>query len=227
MIEYSFILPTRGHQEDLIKTVDSFILKAENKHCFEFVVVVDTDDPQKEEIKKRLNWKQVRVLEVLPSDWFCKDYYNLAVWSSCGKSVCVMTDDVICNTDCWDAIIRNKVGDTEIYLVDVWDTTHEHEGVSFPRFPIISRKAINTIGFFLYPQIKLWPADGIIYILYKSVNSIIKCHEVEFIHNHIDNTDPSKSRFLRLFNEDKKNGIFPVNVAREKWLLERAIKGNR
>ena len=217
--DFSLIVPTRNNLSGLIKMIDSFMETAHNSECVEFLLAPDIDDPQLKEIKHRLWNYPVRVYETHQSDNFCRDYFNFLAYKAKGRSVWCMNDDVVMETEGWDTIINEKIKDKKLYLVDTWDSTHEFEGTSFPRFPIISKEAIDTIGFVFYPQCRMWPADRLIYELYKMADLIVECHEVKFQHNHIANNDPSKSRLYNIFLEDKANGVFPINVFHEKQLL--------
>lgn len=223
-IDYSIVLPTRNNIDGLKSMVSSFLNKAKNPSRVEFVIGPDINDPQLNDIKKAMQYLPVRIYETHPTDNFNRDYFNWLTWKSVGRNVWCMNDDVVMETQDWDSIINEKTVDRSIYLVDTWDSTHEHEGVSFPRFPLISRKAVDTVGFLMYPQVRTYPADRVIYELYKLVGAIIECHEVKLTHNHIENnSDPSKSRMYRIYREDCQNGVFPVNAFIQNYQLKKAM----
>lgn len=223
-IDYSIVLPTRNNIDGLKSMVSSFLNKAKNPSKVEFVIAPDINDPQLEDIKKAMQYLPVRIYETHPTDNFNRDYFNWLTWKSCGRNVWCMNDDVVMETQDWDSIINDKIVDRSIYLVDTWDSTHTHEGVSFPRFPLISRKAIDTVGFLMYPQVRTYPADRVIWELYKLVGATIECHEVKLTHNHIAHDgNESKSRMYRIFQEDIKNGIFPVNAFIQNYQLKKAM----
>ena len=161
-MNFSLVLPTRGNISGLVDFINSFIDTAKYKDKIEFLIAPDIDDPELPKIKEAVKNYPVRVYETHPTDYFARDYFNWLAFKSKGKNVWNLNDDVVMETQDWDKIILDKIGDREIYLVDIWDSTHEHGGTSFPRFSLISRKAIDTVGFFLFPQVRIHPADKII-----------------------------------------------------------------
>lgn len=223
-MKFTFILPTRGKFEDLVKSVYSFINSAKNRENVDFLIVIDIDDEDRSKIESVFKDDNVKVLVTLRSNNWCNDYVNWACYKSTGDIVGIITDDVEMETYHWDQIIIDKIKDREHFLIDCFDSTHEDEDASFPRFPMISRKSIETIGFFFYPQVRMWPADKIIFNLYNACELVVECHDVKLTHYHLPNNDISKTRFWNIFQEDIANGTLPVNIAREKWLLNNAIK---
>jgi hypothetical protein len=126
-------------------------------------------------------------------------------------------------TPCWDDIIRRKTAGKEVYMLDLFDSTHDDEGKSFPKFPMVSKKAHDAVGFFCYPQVRMWPADQVMYALYNSQNLVIKCHEVKIQHDHVYAMDTSKTRMWRIMREDVAAGVFPVQTTREAIRLKKAV----
>jgi len=215
MIDFSLVLPTRGNITGLTRMITSFLDKAKNKDCVEFVIAPDLDDPELNLIKESVKPYPVKVFETHPTDNFCRDYFNWLTWKSSGKSVWCMNDDVEMETQDWDEIVRDKIKDKRFYLVDILDSTHEEGGVSYPRFPLISRASIDVIGFTFYPQVRMYPADRIIYELYKNLDLIVPCHEVQLRHDWIPVSDKSKSLLMRFYDEDNRNGVYPINLLPE------------
>jgi hypothetical protein len=157
---------------------------------------------------------------VTPSDNFSNDYYNWALRHARGSNILVYNDDCYMQTYGWDDIVRRKIAEQPqmngVYLIDLWDSTRtcEANGKEFARFPMISRKAVDAVGFFFVPTVRQYPADYVIWSIYQMVGCIIPCHEVKMQHDHnYDHVnDPSKSRFMRILEEDKANGVFPVKA---------------
>jgi len=223
-MDFSLVLPTKGNLPGLLNLVTSFIDKAKDKDCIEFLIAVDMDDPELYKLEESVKGYPVKVFRTYPTDNFNRDYFNWLTWKSCGKSIWCMNDDVVMTTQDWDEIIREKIHGKEFYFVDTWDTTHEQGGISFPRFPLISRASVDVIGFLMYPQVRTYPADRVIYDLYRRLDLIVPCHEVKLQHDWVESTDPSKSKMLRIFMEDVHNGVFPVNAIIEMYKMTIAMK---
>jgi hypothetical protein len=230
--DFSVVIPVRNNIGGLLVTLGAFDLFTAQKDMLEVVLIADNDDSDLEtyrKISKKYKY-DIQVLSVEKSDNFSRDYYNHGVTCSSGGNVMVYNDDCYMQTNHWDDIIRERISANKhfngIYLVSLMDSTF-NDTVPFPKFPMLSRKAIDTVGFFFYPQVRMWPADKVIYDLYKAVGCVITCHNVKMQHDHNYNhtVDPSKSRMLRLLNEDRANGVFPVNANKEAEMLRKAIEG--
>lgn len=222
MIDFSLIMPVRNNINGLMLTLGAFQLFTAQKDKFEILLLVDKDDPEAQEYLKIVSQFNLRIFvyPVYPSDNFSNDYYNWALQHCRGTNIMVWNDDCYIQTYGWDDIVRRKISEQPqmngVYMVDMMDSTRKCEanGAEFPRFPMISRKAVDAIGFFFVPTVRNWPADYVIWSIYKAVGCIIPCHEVKMQHDHnYDHiNDPSKSRFMRILNEDKANGVFPVKA---------------
>lgn len=235
-MDFSVIMPVRNNIEGLKTALGAFQLFTAKPELVEIRLMVDRGDMDTDKYIA-LSGKydiQIFVHLVEPSDNFNKDYYNAHMKYCRGKNIMAFNDDCYVQTNKWDDIVRQKIAEHPefkgIYLVDIWDSTrfgNDSEGkkFEFPRFPMISRKAVDIAGFFFFPQMRNWPADKVVWNLYTSVGCIIKCHEVKLQHDHnFDHTgDPTKSRFLRILNEDIANGVFPIDARPQCQALYDAI----
>jgi len=224
-MDFSVVLPTRGNVAGLKKMLDAFVDTTTDLTNLEVLIATDWDDPDHDEIIKlcRTYPFYVLAIDTIQTDNFCQGYFNRLADLSSGKNILGMNDDCYMLTKGWDDIVRKATEGRDIYLVDMWDSTHDYGGQSIPRFPMISRKAVETVGFFFYPQISMWPADLDIYNVYRRVDAVIECHEVKLQHDHITEGDQSKSRLWQIFQEDIKKGLFPVNMNEETRKLKEAM----
>lgn len=219
-MQYSIILPTRNNIPGLRKALDAFERTSHDKACFEVLLAVDTDDVQGKLIEglSASYTFPVHVYHTQPTDNFSDDYYNFLASKSKGANIWAFNDDAYILTDGWDRIISKTIKDSgkgSFYLVDIHDTTRDHNGEIWPCFPMISRAAVNVMGFFFYPQVRIWPADKVAYGLFNKIESVIDCAAVQVRHEHVQENDPSKSRLARIFIEDKKAGRLNVNITTE------------
>lgn len=230
-IDFSVVIPVRGNIDGLRITLGAFNLFTAQRDKFEVILVVDDDDPDASfyiKLKGKFGYS-IRVMIVKRSDNFCRDYYNAGANIALGTNILMFNDDCYMQTYGWDDIVRFKVEANKhfngIYLVDMMDSTHDNN-VVYPKFPLISRKAVELLGFFFFPQVRMYPADKCIWDLYKGVGCVITAHEIKMQHNHnYDHlNDPSKSRMMRILEEDKANGVFPVNATEEAKKLAAEIE---
>jgi len=227
--DFSIIIPTRYNVEGLKVTLNAFEAFTKQKDKLEVVLVVDSDDEEITKYQDLLSKYRftLRLLHVKHSDHFCRDYYNAGVDVSEGANVMCFNDDCYMQINAWDDKIREAIARNyhfkDIYLVDLFDSTHEDDNQSFPRFPMLSRKVVDLFGFFFYPQVRMWPADRVLFSIFQSVGNVINCHHVTMQHDHVYEKDVSKTRMWRIFNEDKASGVFPVDVKPEIKKLKDAI----
>ena len=229
--DFSVVIPVRNNIGGLLVTLGAFDLFTSNKKAFEVVLVVDDDDTDLPTYKRLKYGYDIKVLSVAKSDNFCRDYYNYGANVSRGTNVMVFNDDCYMQTNKWDDLIRERIDANKhfngVYLVSLLDSTfYDSPKTPFPRFPMISRKAIDTIGFFFFPQIRMYPADKAVWDLYSAVGCVITCHQVKMQHDHNYNhsTDPSKLRMMKIFEEDRNSGVFPINANKEGKALKNAIE---
>ena len=165
-IDFSVIMPVRGNIDGLRVCLGAFNLFTAQRDKFEVILVVDDDDPDAVFYNKLIGkfGFTIRVLVVARSQNFSHDYYNAAAKIASGDNILAVNDDCYMQTYGWDDIIREKVAANEklkgIYLVALMDSTyHDDPNCPFPRFPMISRKAVELLGFFVHPKVRQWPAD--------------------------------------------------------------------
>lgn len=232
-MDFSLIMPVRNNIKGLMVTLGAFDLFTHLKDKFEILLLVDNDDPDIDKYIDMCGDYEINIYihVVKPTDNFSNDYYNWALQHCRGSNIMVWNDDCYMQTHAWDDKVRAKIESYSkfkgVYLVDMLDSTRCHigSGVEFPRFPMISRKAVDLCGFFFFPTVRNWPADKCIWDLYSQVGCIIPCHEVKMQHDHnFDHSgDQSKSRFMRILQEDKANGVFPVDGRKESSRLIEAL----
>ena len=235
MIDFSLIMPVRNNIKGLKLCLGAFDLFTAKKDNFEIVLVVDNNDPEMGkyiELCKDFDLR-IQVHLVKPTDNFSDGYFNWALQHCRGTNIMVWNDDCYVQTNTWDEIVRRKIAEQPqlngVYLVDMWDSTRRCEAhdKEFARFPIISRKAVDAVGFFFVPTVRQYPADYVIWSIYEMVGCIIPCHDVKLQHDHnYDHIgDPSKARFMRILREDQANGVFPVKADEYILNLKAAIDG--
>ena len=215
---FSLILPTRQRLPGLKRLLDSLVETTFNLDDIEVFLVMDQDDTTMEQAFELTNQyaMSIYIMAVKQSDHFNRDYMNFAASKCHGKNLWMLNDDAVIETKWWDSIIKIAVGGRQVYMVDTWCTDHE-ELHSFPRFPMVSRLAMEAVGFVFYPQIRMWGADAVLFDLYKKAGCVVECHQVKVAHEHM----PSK-RFYDMYAEDVKNKVFPIGGLEELNKLKKA-----
>lgn len=229
MIDFSLIMPVKGNLSGLKTCLGAFDLFTAQPERFEVHLIADRDDNEMIDFASKASYKFKTILHLADkTDNFSNDYFNHHVQFCAGTHIWAFNDDCYVQTNKWDDIVRTAVKDkfNGVYLVDLYDSTRESAKTPpFPRFPIISRKAVDAIGFFFFPQVRQYPADKCIWDLYSQTGCVVSCQEVKLQHDHnFDHeNDPQKSRFMRILREDMAMGVFPVDGNKEYHKLKKAI----
>lgn len=207
-MNFSIVMPSRGEIEPLIKTLDSFERTTKDKKNLEFLIALDEDKYNVLNVirKKHYTFYTQCYLRPKTKD-FVRDYYNWLADRTIGKNIMAFNDDAWMRTNHWDKKILNKINeyDTSIYLLDIPDTARIKYRNGFPCFPMVSRRGMCTVGGLFTTLVRMYPADKIIYEVYKNVNRIIKVDNVLIEHEHTQDYSGDKKELFDILKEDKLN----------------------
>lgn len=209
-MNFSFCCPTLGNKEMVCKTLDSFERTTRYKNKIEFLFAIDPGnyDTIKSVEDKKYGFS-IRFFERGRSDDFVKDYYNFLANKSIGNNVIPFNDDAWMRTQDWDKKLLDKIKEYgwSIYLVDLLDTARIKYKHQFSCFPCISRRGMNTLGWMLCEDVRMYPADSLTYSVYQAAGRVIPVNNILIEHEHIIESDNSKSRLMKIFNEDMQKNI--------------------
>ena len=205
MKDFSVILPSRGVKEPVLKMLDSFERTTRKKDKLEFLIAID--DGEVDIVKTVLSQKytfDIRFYHRPVTDDFTNDYYNWLAIRTRGMNILGFNDDAWMRTDAWDDIIRRTIDEYgwDVYMCDITDTAQVKYGNPFPCFPMVSRKALCTVGFLIPPVVRMYPGDKLTHQMYGVLRRIIKIPDVLIEHDHIHESDSSKDKMMRVFHED-------------------------
>lgn len=220
-MKFSIVLPTRGNVSGLKKMLRAIDETVSSPGNVEVLVAVDNDDPQYQEIRSLTTKFVYRVFQVERSENFSRDYYNFLASKSYGDAIQAFNDDAYYITKNWDEKIRTKVQDSRIWLADIYDTTRTYGTGNQPCFPMVSRKAYQALGFLLHPNIKTYPADRILYEVYKKAECVIDCTDVQIQH---DRQHDKKERIMNIFRENNADGSIRVDTNKDADTLREALR---
>lgn len=202
-MKFSLILASRDRVPLLKDLINSVKRTAKDLSQIEFIVVCDEDDEStKAFTDTEINLK---LLVRQRSDHMHRDYINWAYSYSCGQFIIILNDDTLFINQNWD----------EADLTDVcYGYTETFSGEHLCCFPLLSREAINKLGFIMPNERRSWGADHDLYWIFKSpvVNKITKIPQIAIQHvSHLINTrekDNINSRMHALWEEGQ---IIPVD----------------
>jgi hypothetical protein len=214
---------SRNNHEGLRKAFSAFEEYTSDLTKLEVILVMDDDDPGVEDVRKiaELAAFTVKVFVVQKSEWVSQAYINYGCKQATGDVIMLFNDDCYMVTPEWDLLIEKRAGERKVWFMSLYDSTYDDDpderAGGFAKFPCVSRKAYEAVGFMLYPQIRSWGADNVCDKMYRLARCYLMCHEVRIQHDHVP-TD----RFNEGFEKDKQAGIFPIIMDHEVHRLKKA-----
>jgi len=204
-MNFSVITPSRLRPDFLKLMVDSLYSTSKNSKETEIRIIIDKGDNSSyrafKEIKEKYPNENIYLHDRNRGNSLVVHYYNWAAINFClGKYIFVMNDDALFRTKDWDINVFNRL---EEYMKDKPDGIimgrpgDRHGGFSLEEviaeraylsykltnFPIISKKAIDVLGFLLDPYYLSSSADGDISELYFGVGRSIDLSDICVIHH--------------------------------------------
>lgn len=190
-MDFTIVLASRQRSQLLVHLMKSINETTSDLSKIEVIVGIDDDDAEMHDCKNHVtgwyNW--VKFFSQPRSEWLNQDYLNKGANMGTGKYVIVLNDDVIFKTKDWDNIARAKFDDylkdkpDGIFLATPADAVKDHFGISFSSFPIISRKAIETVGFAMPPNFRSWSCDIACFHMYNAVGRVLPLPEILLFHD--------------------------------------------
>ena len=163
--------------------IQSVINTAADLKTIEMLIVIDTDEPRKEDFYKVIDhYKQIftiRTWEVERSEHFTKDYLNFLADKADGRWIIPINDDSEFQDKDWDIIIHecmnnaSKETKDDILLGLTRDEIpRKGENERFPHFscfPVIPKSVVNAQGFLWDPRCIVWGPDHVIASVFRQL----------------------------------------------------------
>jgi glycosyltransferase involved in cell wall biosynthesis len=223
-MKFSLILASRERIPLLKGLLESLVKTTRSIDQIEVLAVFDDDDYlSKSEISVlEETYKFFKSFSRPRSEWMHKDYINWIIPKSTGRYCIVLNDDTQFVNPFWDELAWNKL---EEYLSDKPDGIVYGFTDTFTKdstlccFPLISRKAIDSVGFMLPNERKNWAADRDVFNLYTHplVNRKLDLPEVKIkhisYHSGARQRDAISFRIGEIFNKESYIDIPIKNYA--------------
>lgn len=222
MTDIALICPTRQRPEWFMRMLESAYITADNPKSLEVMVYIDDDEPYQDEYIKRMQEfidKYNRPfglfeLSIQPQKPL-SEAHNYLVERSTANILIPCNDDQIFRSQSWDKRITEECAKfpDEVYLIWVNDG---HSGSRKCCFPIVSRKSVNHIGYFLPEVFFHQYADTWLYDVYKRLGREHYVDDVLIEHMHYHY---GKSEMDELYN--LKQNILKEEVKTDQLIYNR------
>ena len=240
-MNFSIILNTRGRVELLNNLLKSIHAKTQDISKVEILIWCDYDDLEtiqystsdaflqfnNENIKICIGHRNKNLS--VPTNYLAK--------LARGKYVFILNDDVEILTEHWDEIVLSSIRNFKIsHSINddiIYGYTHDTSvdkvaDKQYSSFFIISKQAIDVVGFLIYSNFYGLGGDSSIYRLYNSINRVVDVGIAldHIYHNSIDKVMNPDLTAREMRNNSSLNYVdpFTINIENESMLLQKFIK---
>lgn len=200
MINFSLILPTRGRPKRFSAMLNSIVATTHELSQTELIVGLDNDDKHLDEYERIINKMNGNVDELMKESFSIKtliqdrpknlcEYYNAMAKKSEGKYIWALNDDCLIRTNGWDSLILDKIKTQglKVFYVRIGGDGHKAYytgmGHNFASgFPMLSRTAVEVMGYYYNPKIKGYKADKLTHNVFYQAEAIINAPEIDIHH---------------------------------------------
>ncbi len=193
MKNFSFIINSRGRPKMLENLLDSITRTTDNLHKIDAYIGLDNDDVESLEFAKRYR-KQFDIYFITgdrPESLNAN--FNKLAFMADGQYQCNSNDDVEFDNSClhWDTIIldkirqfkqENNIKDDIIYVGCADSSIDKPEGSKYASFPIVSKQAVEVLGYHMDADFVGLGADNALHRVYEAVNRTLYIPEIKFRH---------------------------------------------
>jgi hypothetical protein len=213
----SIMLASRERPEFLIPMLRSVYKTVSDPNAVEVHIRIDNDDKvlirQMDEISGMFPNMSVTFHVRERSEFLIRDYTNWMLQFTTGKFIQYVCDDVIYKTPHWESILNNEM---EIYMRNkpdriayawIQDGLKDRHGFNFSCFPIITREAVEALGYFMHNEIRGWTADIYIWQVYDRLKRVLDLSKIEIEHNspHTGKRERDHSYYrMKMLNEKQE-----------------------
>jgi hypothetical protein len=206
-MNFTLFLNSRGRLNQLKKFIDICEKVTQDHSQVEMIITGDDDDPPTARFLSQLPGRNTFTFRTIigprPTS-LCASFNNMARMAE-GKYLLVLNDDAEIVTPHWDTIALsriiyykafNRYKDDIIYGCTTDLSADKIAGKKYAAFPIISKQAVDALGFFMYEQFVGLGGDSSIYRVYEAVNRVVDMSDIILDHVY-------HNSLLRVMTPDK------------------------
>lgn len=238
-MKFSLFLNTRNRPHLLRNFLNSVYQTTNDKNSIEVIVRYDDDDELTHSVSKNNFGLDIRFIRGPRPDNLIASY-NKMVKVANGENLFVCNDDISILTKNWDQIALNKIDEykkeqeisDDIYYCKTHCNSADRDVTAgYCSFPIISKKATEVLGFFMYEAFKTLGGDTSIYRLYAEIGRVINVEDIKvdhILHNSVQavcSPDQVAAEYRHKFFSDMINPL-SFDVSKEAALLNKYIDEN-
>jgi hypothetical protein len=214
-MDFSIAIPSRDRPDLLKNLCESIYLNTHNQDNLEVIIGYDFDDMVTadaiEELSQKYKW--ITGYGRNRGTNLSRDYQNWMWGKSTGRFLFGLNDDCELLTNGWDKIALHRIKEYnhEIFMGWVKDertpnNTPTHHSCSFP---MLSRKAYETLGYFFHPHFTTWGADIHLYGVFKGIGRVLNLGEIVVRHNSFYQNLKPRDEISRRMEQNRNEYMGP------------------
>jgi glycosyltransferase involved in cell wall biosynthesis len=193
-MNFTIFLNSRGRVNQLHECIKAVHKTTHDHNNLEVIVRADNDDEETKEFiqTKFLGYKFGRSVPLIGSrpHSLCGSFNEMASMAK-GRYLFVLTDDAEITTKGWDLLALAKINqykkkfnikDDIIYGAPADTSIDKVVGAKYASFPIISKQAVNLLGFFMYESFVGLGGDSCIHRVYEQAGRVVDLSEIQIDH---------------------------------------------
>jgi hypothetical protein len=184
-MNFSIILNTRGRVEQLKRFIQALDFSTSNIFDVEVVIRCDIDDLPTTTYLNNINQQSPLGYNVIAGvrPFSLNASINELAAAAKGKYIFVLNDDAEVHTPDWDQVALNyfdeykskhNIKDDILYGLTSDTSADKPVGKTYASFPIISRQAVQALGYFMDPRFVGLGGDSGIYRVYQAIDRVVE-----------------------------------------------------
>ena len=174
-MNFTIIVPSRGRPVWAKKLLYSIRQTTDDLSRVEIILVLDDDDEFVKDyvfVKEIYSEMNIEIIVQERAEMHSEYYINRPARASKAKYIWPLNDDCTIYTKGWDTIICEKAKKSKsgIFYGRIGGSNHKIHYQGTPEyasgFPLLSKKAVDVLGFFFFPHIVGYGAEGNCYWLF-------------------------------------------------------------
>lgn len=192
-MNFTLFLNSRGRVPQLTRFVEIVEKTTINLSSTELIITGDEDDQDTVEFLNSLSSRRTLIFNPIigprPKS-LCGSYNNMTNKAE-GRYLFVMNDDAEILTTGWDDIALkkiqqfqkdNNIKDDIVFGVTSDTSIDKAHTKEYPSFPIISKQAVNVLGFFMHDNFVGLGGDSAVFRIYKESQRVVDMKEIVVDH---------------------------------------------
>lgn len=189
-MNFSLILNSRKRTRFLFDFINSIKNGVNDKTNVEILIRIDEDDEESLKLAEyKFDFNVSFYCGQRPTNLL--KAINEIAFETKGENIFICNDDMRITTKNWDLIAINKINeykkinnikDNIYYCKTDCNSADRYHDKGYCSFPIISREAVETVGFFMHESFVGLGADHGIYRVYQSIGRVIDLQDIKVDH---------------------------------------------